>query len=911
MTLLNQGLISSQAPGTGLTLNPASLTNTGTLAASNGGTLSVPTSTAISNYDLATQTLAGGTWVASSGTAQSALVLNRTGNIVINAADITLNGAGSVFQTGMTAGATLDSTLTTNSGALRLLGGRNYTAPGTFTSSGILELGGGAFTAPTLTNTATGQVLGFGTINGSVDNPGRVSAQGGVLTLSNAVTQYAGSTLTGGTWVVLDNATLAIPSPANDLQTNNADVTLSGPNSTFARINPLTTNNGAFRLLANRNFAAMGAFTNNGLLQLGGGTFGAPTIANPPGGEIFGFGAISVRPANSGAVRAAGGTLSFANGIQGPGGTVQVDGGAALDVSGGASGSSAATLAVNSTVAGSLNLGANNFVVSGDYTNAGFGSGNTFAPRANVVGTGQIMAAGSLVQTVTGDVTGGTTGTPTLVSFGNLHVGTAATRLYQINNVGGSGSSLRGAIQTTVNGGNISDTRLSGSGVTPSNFGPLAPGANSGDRAVTFTATSAGALTGQTVRLLNNFDNVGDQTLSISGAAYRYASPLHAPEPVNFGNVRLGASAPVQTVSLNNNVPNDGFSEALDAAIGGATTGFTSNAGSIALLSAGATNSSALTVSMNTNSVGVKNGTATLTFTSNGSGTSGLGTTPLTAQTVNLTGAVYRLASASAHTPEPVAFGNRHVGDVAQQFTAVSNNAAADGFSESLDATIGSATGGATGAGAFSQLIPGATNSSALAVGIDTSTAGNKNGTVGLSFASNGVGSSNLGLTSLASQTVSVTGSVFRLAQASVPSAVDFGRVHVGASAPSQNVGITNSAPNDGFSEKLDGSDRKSQQWGDDECRNLLAASCRRDQHYGLGSGHRYEHRWLKKRHRHDHPDEQWHRHERSWSDDAARTDGECPRLRLFRFGGLERQWLRHLERGWKLADSGRNSRLG
>jgi hypothetical protein len=99
-----------------------------------------------------------------------------------------------------------------------------------------------------------------------------------------------------------------------------------------------------------------------------------------------------------------------------------------------------------------------------------------------------------VAQNVTGDVTGGTTATASM-TFGNVHVGDVVTRNYRIANVGTSGPSLRGAIQTSVNGGNITDARLSGSGVTASNFGPIATGADSGNQTVTFTASSAGALT--------------------------------------------------------------------------------------------------------------------------------------------------------------------------------------------------------------------------------------------------------------------------------------------------------------------------------------------------------------------------------------------------------------------------------
>ncbi|MCX6880044.1 MAG: choice-of-anchor D domain-containing protein, partial [Verrucomicrobia bacterium] len=98
-------------------------------------------------------------------------------------------------------------------------------------------------------------------------------------------------------------------------------------------------------------------------------------------------------------------------------------------------------------------------------------------------------------------------------------------------------------------------------------------------------------------------------------------------------------------------------------------------------------------------------------------------------------------------------------------------------------------------------------NSSSLAVGIGTSSAGSKNGTATLSLTSNGAGSSGLGLTPLPSQTVTVTGGVYRLAQPSLPggTTLNFGIVHVGDVAQ-QTVKVTNAAAADGFSEALNGS---------------------------------------------------------------------------------------------------------
>ena len=132
---------------------------------------------------------------------------------------------------------------------------------------------------------------------------------------------------------------------------------------------------------------------------------------------------------------------------------------------------------------------------------------------------------------------------------------------------------------------------LSGSGVTAGNFGPIAQGSATGNEAIIFTATSGGALTGQKVHIANNFDNVAEQTLSISGAAYRLAAPsAHTPEPVSFGNVHVGAAA-TQALSITNTAANDGFSEKLDASLGGATGNATAS-GSFSLLGPTATNNS-------------------------------------------------------------------------------------------------------------------------------------------------------------------------------------------------------------------------------------------------------------------------------------------------------------------------------
>jgi len=168
-----------------------------------------------------------------------------------------------------------------------------------------------------------------------------------------------------------------------------------------------------------------------------------------------------------------------------------------------------------------------------------------------------------------------------------------------------------------------------------------------------------------------------------------------------------------------------------------------------------------------------------------------------------ITAAGWNLALASGHSPEPVVFGNFHENDPApQQALSVTNQAPDDGFSERLNAQLGATTGGVTASGSFGQLAPQAIDDTSLVVGIDTSTAGDKGGTAQIVLESDGTGTSELGTTGLPSQTVNVTGRVFRLADPSEasPGPVDFGILHVGETSQ-RALTITNQAANDGVSE--------------------------------------------------------------------------------------------------------------
>ncbi len=309
------------------------------------------------------------------------------------------------------------------------------------------------------------------------------------------------------------NVTLNNDATINSLTINPSNA-LTNTSGTTLTVSTTVGNSGSLTL--GGNLTATGAVTNNtgATLTMQGGTLSAASLTNA--GTTGGFGTINPAIANTGLVQANGGTLTAQGGIQGTG-NIAVNPAAALTIG---ANSTAGTLTQN----GTLNLGANNVTVSSDYTNTNFGIGNSFNKLAGVTGTGQIPAAGPTpanMEVITGpDVTGGNTTTPTL-GLGILHVGDSTA--YQIANEGTTANpSLRGAIQTDVNGGNITGNLLSGIGVTAANFGPLAPGTSTTN--YTVTAANPGLLNGQAVHFANDFGNVPEQTMSITGQVNRYAA---------------------------------------------------------------------------------------------------------------------------------------------------------------------------------------------------------------------------------------------------------------------------------------------------------------------------------------------------------------------------------------------------
>ena len=576
-----------------------------------------------SNTDLELQaggaTLAGTGKVVLSATAGNNAGINGS-DTLINEASHTIEGQGTFGENviGIDNRGLIDGNV---AGAQLVIDPSNV---GTFVSSGTLRASNGGIVS--LTNNGLGTFTNNGVFE-ALDGSTLQFVSGGVLTNLNA------GTLTGGSYRSVETgsgSTFTVLGSAVDTIAAGTSVELSGANATMtfggtAIADSLVNNAGTLRILNGHVFTMANALNNTGITELGGagltgGTLtSAGDIANAANAEIFGHGTVNNTILNSGLVRAANGTLAIVGGtIDGQSGTIQIDAGAALDLSG-ASGDSDGDFLVHN--GNDLNLGSNDVLVRMDYTNANFGNGNSFDHRANVTGAGQILADPTTSQTVTGDVTDGATAAATL-DLGNARVGSQVTKSYAINNAGASGPSLRGAVQTdnsAGNGGNITDARLSGTGVTAANFGPVATGGATSSLDVVFDATSAGTLSGQQVAIVNNFDNVGNQTLAFNGAAYNAAVLGATPTTVNLGILHVGDVVTPAAITISNDAPAGSFSEDLlvdnlqatgDALVGG---------GSPASLSLVAGDSDMnVSVSIDTSSAGSKSGTVTFDATSTG-----------------------------------------------------------------------------------------------------------------------------------------------------------------------------------------------------------------------------------------------------------------------------------------------------
>jgi hypothetical protein len=417
-------------------------------------------------------------------------------------------------------------------------------------------------------------------------------------------------------------------------------------------------------------------------------------------------------------------------------------------------------------------------------------------------------------QTVTTSITGYRLAEANIISavnFGNVHVGDVVSQALTLSNLAandGYSENLNASF------GGVSDARITTSG---SISGLAAGSTNNSSMVVGLNTSAAGTVTGTASVLLQSdgsgtsglgITNLPSQDVGVSGIittayVWRLASAgPHSPEPVNFGNVRIG-SLQMQTLSIQNTAPDDGWSEKLNGSIGSAS-GNISVAGSFNLLAPQATDSTSLSVTLDTASAGAKSGTATISLESDGTGTSDLGIKPLPSQIVNATGNVYRLANPTLETPS-VSFVAR-AGDAAPTAGIGITNTSPDVYTEGLNAGIATSAAGFSAAGNISNLAAQTTDATSLQVGLNTATAGEFSGIATLSLASTGAGTTGEADYSLADQIVSLAGKVYTAAVGLIEnSIIDFGIVHVGDTI-SKALTIANDAAVTALNDVLTGS---------------------------------------------------------------------------------------------------------
>jgi hypothetical protein len=631
VTIAPTGTLTGQTGAT--TTLMGTITNNGTIAqASTGSTTDFILSGSVALNGTGTFQLSnsGNNRIYGNGgdslTIGSQQTLQGAGQLGINSGGFAfaLDNKGTILAN-QSAGLTVAPTtpVTNEAGAVMEANGGTLALIGTFNNSGLIEGLNGSVVQ------INGATINGGNLDGQVVNNGSATINGVTINPTGTVTGQNGSstTLTG---TITNNGTIAQASTGSTTDFHIAgNVTLNG-NGTYQLSNSANnriygTGSDSLTIGNQQTLAGSGqvginsggfAFnlTNKGTILANQST--PLTIANGPGsfdnqGQLqANNGAtmnISVPFTNEGTIHPINGTINANAGFTGTTGTAEIDAAGTLSIG---ANSTVGTLTQNGTLA----FGTHNITVSTDYNNANFGSGNSFNKLAGVTGTGQIVAAGpspANMQVITGaDVSNGATATPTL-ALGNVHVGDSTT--YQIANQGTTANpSLRGAIQTSVNGGNITPGLLSGSGVTAQNFGPIAPGSSTGN--FTVTAASAGSLSGQAIHVANNFGNVPEQTINLTGAAYALASPTVTSSltpQFNFGVVQVGQTINDPLTIKNVQVAsNAAFQEGLSASFGTPSTNFlTTNNGMITNLAPGGTDNSSLVVSLHPTGTGTVSGT--------------------------------------------------------------------------------------------------------------------------------------------------------------------------------------------------------------------------------------------------------------------------------------------------------------
>ena len=695
----------------------------------------------------------------------AALAINGTGTIVLGAGGLnrlwggmitigsgqTISGQGQfgINQTNIVNNGTI-SAITGNL-SIDVSGGSG--SPGGFVNNGLAQATGGgtlSFESGSYANGTTGAggrlFAGAGSlvvfnndatfanlVGGGVLDGGQLYAQNGTINLRSLAANTLGTIgTTGGaaTAVTLEGASSVIEvTPWSGGAPVTIDQTLSG-----------TANSGSFGL-KNRNFAVVansGVFGNAGLTSLNNSAFTATSFVNSGQLVSDGLSAMLAPITNSGLVRVASGTLTT-QAITGPAGTITTNAGATLQLGGA---STAGTLNNNGTLA----LGANNIIVSSDYTNANFGAGNAFNGHANVTGSGLIFASSATMDLSGPALSGGT------LNVGNVRTGgSSATTLTITNN--GTATTLRGAVQN----GSAPSVALSAPDFV------LTPGGGSATVTISYTGLTAGSLAGQSLNVVNNFDNVANATIGLAGNIYQVAQAGTQPSSLVLGARRVGDAAGSATITIANTAPiTPGFNEALRANASANNSFLLNGAGTASVNNLAAGSSAPLTLTRGTGTAGAFTGTVSIANTSLAVAGSGLADLALAGQTIAVTNNVYAAAVANL-TGTTVNFGTVRRGATSPTGSVGVTNGATGALTDSLVTTVGATPAGVTAGAAPGPLAAG--QSGNVAFSLSTAAAGVVSGATQLAFKSS---NSEMADLNLASQTVNFAGTVTDLSVASI-----------------------------------------------------------------------------------------------------------------------------------------------
>jgi hypothetical protein len=458
MTLVNSGTINANGSAGMLIQVNGGLTNSGTLMVGSGVLMHVAGGP-FSNF--AGTTLTGGTYD-SAGTLEIDQLGTAGGEIVTNAANIVLDGAASTFVDGGSKDALSSFAINAAKSSFTITNGRNFTTAGNFTNNGTLAVGAGST---------------FG-VGGSLTN-------------------FAGTTLTGGTY----NVTGTFQFAGANIVTNAATIALTGSilNSTtsadalanFAS----NTSKGSFGLFGGRNFTTAGNFTNSGTLTADvGSTFAV-------GGSLTNFKGTKL----SGGTYDINGTFEFAGAnIVTDSAKITLGAPGAAILNSTTSADALANLA-STTATGLIGVaGGRNFTTAGNFTNSGtiaVGAGSTFG------------VGGSLANFAGTTLTGGIYNVTGTLQFAGANIVTDAATISLI----GTGSLIQNSTTSADALANLAATSAAGS------FG-ISGGRNfttSGD------FTNGGTLTvgaGSTFAVGGSLTNFSGTTLT--GGAYNVAGTM-------------------------------------------------------------------------------------------------------------------------------------------------------------------------------------------------------------------------------------------------------------------------------------------------------------------------------------------------------------------------------------------------